>query len=956
MIYNGLVSKTPEQIELKKTSSKAFKKLMESAHPTPIKQITLDLKVPLLNDERKSVFENVNTIGPEPEDLKMQNESSIAVNPKNPLNLICSAVDYRDNSATHVYVSSDGGRSWVNHNLGRPFPNWRSSNDPSVAFGPDGTGYLVYGGFGTILDTMNLVAGENGVFLARTTDEGKTWEAHIPVILHKGEQTLDSLFEDKYYISVDNSTQSPYFGHLYIPWKRVTPRDSATQIVLSKSTDNGKTWSIPINVSYRLSGSSEDTTFGQSFPLVATGPKGEVYVVWNHGIEHGIGFSKSTDGGKTFSEPRIIQRYNIFGTTTFIEDQGWRHTVKGKVRAEAYPSIVCNIYSGTHNGELYLCWSADSIPNIYFSRSSDGGETWSQPIIVHSETKNDQFWPWISIDPKSGDLAIMYFDSRDDEKNLLVDCWVSYSSDGGLSWVDRRASDISSDLRQNPFKANAFAGDYSGCAFYNGYIYPTWVDMRYAIQSNYFDSDVFTALIDIYKPEHPDNFKVLIDAETPDQLTLQWQNPTKYVFDQPLTKEKFHLALFRNNEFLTNINSDINTYNDNNLIPYEKYDYKLVAITDRDTSIPVFATGYAGGSKKPASPKIISLYGDQNNNFEIKIKMPSLREDGQTAFVNLAKLNLYSDNSLVQSYPMERNDTGKIINVTYNTNQRGYYTFKASVSDSSIPENESQLSDSLIGYTGTVESELTEDFTSPILAKYYNVGGWKLYDKFYKSAPYSLTESPDGKYKANFNYLLGLFPINVEARNFLHLSFWHTAIIDKSDSAIVEVDYNNENKWHYVADFNKLSFAPWQDGKLDENDWKLESFLLSVPEGTKNAVIRFRLKSGPFILEDGWYLDDIYINAFTSLQDFHSYQLKASAYPNPSQDFVRIFLNSDVLINSCDIIIFNSLGEKLENFNYKIENSNTLILDISKLTEGLYFTKIKCQDKYIISRFIKIGY
>jgi len=68
------------------------------------------------------------------ENYKMQNESSIAVNPKNPMNLIGSAVDYRAQSSTWVYISHDGGKTWVNINLGKPFPYWYSTNDPSVMF------------------------------------------------------------------------------------------------------------------------------------------------------------------------------------------------------------------------------------------------------------------------------------------------------------------------------------------------------------------------------------------------------------------------------------------------------------------------------------------------------------------------------------------------------------------------------------------------------------------------------------------------------------------------------------------------------------------------------------------------------------------------------------------------------------------------------------------------------
>ncbi|MFN3781126.1 MAG: hypothetical protein ACK4SO_02995, partial [Candidatus Kapaibacteriota bacterium] len=410
-----------------------FKKLIQTAHPLP----DLDVKelpaVPFAEPSSSSFFYNVPVTVEEVGQYQMQNESSIAVNPKNPKVLISMAVDYRDTSAAWIYFSTDGGRTWKNKKLGRPYPNWRSSNDPSVAFSYDGIGYAVYGAFGNLSDS-SLLFGENGVFLARTFDECKTWEAHIPIIVHRGEQTLDSAFEDKYYITVDNSLSSPFKGNLYVTWKRVIPRDSSTQIVISKSTDKGITWSTPVPVSPRKSGSSEDTTFGQSFPLATCGPNGEVFVVWNDGIEKGIGFAKSTDGGNSFSAPKIIIRYNPFGRPKNITNQGYRHTVKDKVRAEAYPSIVCDYTGGPRNGYLYLCWAADSVPNIYFSRSTDGGQSWTTPKIVHSVEDNDQFWPWIALDPVNGDLAIMYLDSRRDLQNIFVECWVSYSSDGGQTW------------------------------------------------------------------------------------------------------------------------------------------------------------------------------------------------------------------------------------------------------------------------------------------------------------------------------------------------------------------------------------------------------------------------------------------------------------------------------------------------------------------------------------------
>ena len=207
-------------IEVKKAGD-ALRRYMESAHPTPDigREIPLTPMIPMITNSltNPSFFDDVNMITAETDQLPVQNESSIAVNPKNPMNLIGSAVDYRASSSAWVYYSMDGGRTWKNINLGKPPKMTTSSNDPSVAFSRDGTGYLVYGAFGD----RSKASPENGVFFARTTDGGVTWAKHIPVIQHLGEQTPDSTFEDKYYIWADNSPTSPYVDRLYIPWKRV---------------------------------------------------------------------------------------------------------------------------------------------------------------------------------------------------------------------------------------------------------------------------------------------------------------------------------------------------------------------------------------------------------------------------------------------------------------------------------------------------------------------------------------------------------------------------------------------------------------------------------------------------------------------------------------------------------------------------------------------------------------
>ncbi len=917
-----------------------FRRMIESAHPLPeidVKELPL---IPLSEPSNNPLFYNIPTTVEESGTFQMQNESSIAVNPLNPKVLIASAVDYRDTSATWVYFSTDYGKTWKNKKLGRPYPNWRSSNDPSVAYSFDGTGYLVYGGFGNVSDT-GILYGENGVFLARTTDDGKTWDAHIPIIVHLGEQTLDSAFEDKYYITVDNSPNSPFRGNLYVPWKRVIPRDSSTQIVISRSTDKGNTWSVPIPISPRKPGSSEDTTFGQSFPLATIGPNGEVYVVWNDGIEKGIGFARSTDGGVTFSEPRIIIKYNTFGKAKLITNQGYRHTVKGKVRAEAYPSVVSDYTGGQRNGYLYLCWSSDEIPNVYFSFSSDGGDTWSPPKIVHSDTTNDQFWQWIALDPTNGDLAIMYLDSRRDPQNLLTECWVSYSSDGGNTWIDRPVSDVSSDLRLNPFTDNSFAGDYSGCAFYNGKIYPSWVDMRNSVK-NIYDSDVYTSYISISCPNPPDDFVAKTIPEEPNSISLSWKIPTTRVFGHPLDTAKLFYIIKREGVPITILPARVTSYKDTGLVAYNLYNYSIASATPADTSIEVFARAFAGGARYPLAPQIVSTITNQGSAEQICVALPKFRADSTTPLVNLRKLLVYDENNLLFELNLDVTDTGKIFCFDFNIASEGYFKIRTKVQDSD--NNQSEFSNEFPVFKGKVYAlgkdsmDYLDDFNSTIPRKYLKYNGWDYTSNFFNSSPSSITDSPIGNYPTKTELILGLYPFRIESEavDQIYISFYHSAIIHRTDSGYVEL-VNNDGKSIVLGSFNMEKYPPWKDKVLDQTDWKKESFSLFVPDlkqslGTDFLFLRFRLVSGTLGVYDGWYIDDVSISTQPSFVESSSSNSNISVSPNPAKNYIKINIREPFLKAE----VFDLLG------NFKVIepifiDSQETIFDISNFEVGVYF-------------------
>jgi hypothetical protein len=162
-------------------------------------------------------------------------EPAIAVNPLNPKQVVAV---FQDNA--HAAYSQDAGRSWQVADGVEP-GNYRVSGDVSTAFDHQGHAFICYMAFDK-LGTFNYWghnSSRNGLFVRRSFDGGKTWEIdHIPIIEHPTEPGIP--WEDKPYI-VSDTTKSRYAGNLYVGWTRWTLTDS--RILLSRSTDDGKTWS-----------------------------------------------------------------------------------------------------------------------------------------------------------------------------------------------------------------------------------------------------------------------------------------------------------------------------------------------------------------------------------------------------------------------------------------------------------------------------------------------------------------------------------------------------------------------------------------------------------------------------------------------------------------------------------------------------------------------------------------
>ena len=381
-----------------------------------------------------------------------QAEPFLAIDPANPNHMLAGYQEDRfEDGGCRVLtgaVTFNAGRTWretliprLTFAAGGPF---QRTSDPWVAFGPGGRAYYVALGF-------NESNATNGVFLSASEDGGLTWGD--PVAVHTGSQN----FDDKEAVVVDNQADSPWRGRVYVAWDWVTPQNEQP-VVLSYSDDGGSTFSQPIFI--RSQGNGVGVV-----PVV--GPGGILYAVWLNFVNLHSQFlvaARSTDGGATWSAPVTISNLRVSGVP--------RRT------AEGIPSVAID----PRNGALYVAWQDDrftpGIDQVVLSRSTDGGETWSEPQRV-SDGPGDApgFTPAVAVTPE-GLVGVSYYSLRNDpDRSVLVDEYLAVSRNGGQAFgKNQRVTGRSWDLRDAAqTEGGLFLGDYQGLVAAPKRFHPLWI-------------------------------------------------------------------------------------------------------------------------------------------------------------------------------------------------------------------------------------------------------------------------------------------------------------------------------------------------------------------------------------------------------------------------------------------------------------------------------------------------
>src|SRR5712691_10797722 len=314
-----------------------------------------------------------------------------------------------------VGVSSDGGKTWSDSTLpidmcapGTPssLSFYQRASDPWVSFGPDGTAYASALAFDNV-DNKNAVAA------ATSTDGGATWNVlPIPGSVF----TLSQQSTDKNATTADPTLP----GTAYTVWD-----------TLVLATDN-----------------PDDNPHTQAY----TGP---TY------------FSKTTDGGDTWTAAQIIAPFNSLGVID--PNTGQRLRV-----GDGLEEVAIDPSSGT----FYVVWESSTNFNkninqssgawdneILLTTSSDSGRTWTGPTVVHKLASGlPTYTPTVAFN--DGTVAVTYYDNRNltpgQTAHLPTDYWVSFSTDGGVTFGNEHHIAGSFDQLTAPFARGFFLGDYEG--------------------------------------------------------------------------------------------------------------------------------------------------------------------------------------------------------------------------------------------------------------------------------------------------------------------------------------------------------------------------------------------------------------------------------------------------------------------------------------------------------------
>ena len=391
-------------------------------------------------------------------------EPQIAIDPQNPAHLIGAWQQDRWSGGgargLRTGYSFDGGLTWsvtqaaFSRCTGGNAANgadYARASDPWVAIGPDGIAYQIAIAF----NGATLAPGSSGAVLAsRSVDGGRTWSAPTALI---SDGSL--AFSDKESIAADPLAP----GYAYASWDRLAT-NGLGPTYFARTTNGGLTWEAARPI-YNPGGRNQTLN---NVVVIATAGAG-AGTLFNFFTEFDVGANnvatphfavlRSTDRGLTWGAPVTIAASLAVGT----------HDPQNPMRELRDGANLASFASGP-GGVLVGVWqdsrfSGGARDGIAFSRSMDGGSTWSPPVQINGVPAAQALLPVASV-RADGVIGVLYYDMRNDTVDpatLLVDAWLATSADGA-TWTERHVAGPFDFGAAPQAEGGLFIGDYQGLA------------------------------------------------------------------------------------------------------------------------------------------------------------------------------------------------------------------------------------------------------------------------------------------------------------------------------------------------------------------------------------------------------------------------------------------------------------------------------------------------------------
>ena len=386
-------------------------------------------------------------------------EPHLAVDPRDANHLIAVwQQDRWSNGSSHgnvTGVSFDGGATWTRSQPALSVcaggnatngGNYLRATDPWITIAPDGTAYQT-----SVSSTGGTFAAgsSNAILAARSSDGGRTWANPASLIVDG-----QFFFNDKETITADPNDAR----YVYAVWDRLIAGGNGPT-VFARTADGGATWE-PARVIFDP-GAGQQTIAN----LIRVLPDGTVLNLYARlegdegDVTNGsLEVIRSTDHGVSWSAPIRIADLRPRGAFDPTTNQPIRD-------GSIIPQMAV-----APSGALYVVWQDSRFTGvrdgIAFSRSTDGGLTWSPPVRINGEPNAPAFTPQVHV-RADGTIGVTYFDLRNDTADtatLPADYWIVRSSDGGATWRETHVDGPFNLLTAPVVNGALFLGDYMGLA------------------------------------------------------------------------------------------------------------------------------------------------------------------------------------------------------------------------------------------------------------------------------------------------------------------------------------------------------------------------------------------------------------------------------------------------------------------------------------------------------------